>query len=96
MKPEARLDKTDADYVQVIHTDGDTFGLMEPIGHGKRISTYGGSIAYNFIIRFFSADFYPNGGKQQPVSIDRVVMIVSQIDEQHFFDASRDALQEID
>lgn len=35
LKPEARLDKTDAEYVQVIHTDGDTFGLMPPIGHGK-------------------------------------------------------------
>ncbi|KAI8430107.1 hypothetical protein MSG28_000524 [Choristoneura fumiferana] len=45
-----RLDKSDADFVDVIHTNGRLlkkigFGLPEPTGH---------------------ADFYPNGGMQQP------------------------------
>ena len=44
-----RLDKTDADYVDVIHSNGDSLiigglGAWEPIGH---------------------VDFYPNGGKAQ-------------------------------
>lgn len=30
-----RLSDTDADYVQIIHTDGEKFGIAEPIGHGK-------------------------------------------------------------
>lgn len=34
-KPETRLDKSDAEYVQVIHTDGNRFGMIEPIGHGN-------------------------------------------------------------
>ncbi|CAH0722830.1 unnamed protein product, partial [Brenthis ino] len=45
-----RLDETDADFVDVIHTNGRLlqkigFGLPDPIGH---------------------ADFYPNGGMKQP------------------------------
>ncbi|XP_060810317.1 pancreatic triacylglycerol lipase [Amyelois transitella] len=45
-----RLDKTDADFVDVIHTNGRLlkkigFGLPDPTGH---------------------ADFYPNGGMKQP------------------------------
>lgn len=31
---DLRLTETDADYVQVIHTDGDKFGFSNPIGHG--------------------------------------------------------------
>lgn len=31
---ENRLDKSNADYVQVIHTDTKTFGMIYPIGHG--------------------------------------------------------------
>ena len=44
-----RLDKSDADYVDVIHSNGDSLiigglGAWEPIGH---------------------VDFYPNGGRAQ-------------------------------
>ena len=47
--PNVRLDKTDADYVDVIHSNGDSlivggFGTWEPLGH---------------------VDFYPNGGRNQ-------------------------------
>lgn len=31
---ENRLDKSDAEYVQVIHTDIDMYGFNNPIGHG--------------------------------------------------------------
>ena len=46
---KVRLDKSDADYVDVIHSNGESlivggFGTWEPIGH---------------------ADFYPNGGRAQ-------------------------------
>lgn len=30
-----RLSYNDAEYVQIIHTDGDKFGFAEPLGHGK-------------------------------------------------------------
>lgn len=42
---EKRLSETDADYVQVIHTDSGHYSFEYPLGH---------------------ADFYPNGGKNQP------------------------------
>lgn len=29
-----RLDKSDADYVLILHTDVNTYGMIEPIGHG--------------------------------------------------------------
>lgn len=34
-KPEHRLARSDAEYVQVIHTDGNKFGMIDPIGHGN-------------------------------------------------------------
>ncbi|XP_063819891.1 pancreatic triacylglycerol lipase-like [Pseudophryne corroboree] len=52
--PEVRLDPTDADFVDAIHTDGSGFyshlglggyGMLEPSGH---------------------LDFYPNGGEHMP------------------------------
>lgn len=33
-QPENRLSKTDAEYVQVIHTDIMKFGMAKPMGHG--------------------------------------------------------------
>ena len=47
--PRVRLDKSDAEYVDVIHSNGESlivggFGVWEPIGH---------------------VDFYPNGGRAQ-------------------------------
>lgn len=37
---EKRLADTDAEYVQVIHTDGDKFGFSNPLGHGKRMQRF--------------------------------------------------------
>lgn len=31
---DKRLTESDADFVQVIHTDGDKFGFSNPLGHG--------------------------------------------------------------
>jgi hypothetical protein len=47
---DARLDTTDAEFVDIIHTNGGTLihdqqGFLSPIGH---------------------VDFYPNGGQFQP------------------------------
>lgn len=33
-KTNKRLTDSDADYVQIIHTDGDKFGFANPLGHG--------------------------------------------------------------
>lgn len=33
-EPEERLSDSDADYVQIIHTDITKFGMAQPMGHG--------------------------------------------------------------
>lgn len=33
-----RIADSDAEYVQIIHTDGDKFGFGSPLGHGKFIN----------------------------------------------------------
>ena len=45
MKEEFRLDKSDATFVDIIHTDANLLGTFRVVG---------------------DADFYPNGGKDQP------------------------------
>ncbi|XP_064479571.1 pancreatic lipase-related protein 2-like isoform X2 [Ornithodoros turicata] len=53
MPPQVRIDRSDADFVDIIHTDSspfkenliEGFGMSEPVGH---------------------LDFYPNGGEQMP------------------------------
>lgn len=53
MGPSIRLDPSDARFVDVIHTDGRNFFLLEIPGYGMSQSC--GHI-----------DFYPNNGKEQP------------------------------
>lgn len=53
MGPSVRLDPSDATFVDVIHTDGRSFLLLEIPGYGMTQSC--GHI-----------DFYPNNGKEQP------------------------------
>lgn len=61
--PIVRLDRTDARYVDVVHTDAKPFvstgglGLSEPIGH---------------------VDFYPNGGHTQPGCNQRVEQYIEE------------------
>lgn len=53
MPPNVRLDPSDANFVDVIHTDGRSFFLLEIPGYG--MSQPCGHL-----------DFYPNNGKEQP------------------------------
>lgn len=66
---EKRLADTDAEYVQIIHTDSDKFGFATPLGHGELSHSlcFIYWIVREIIFLFFNvADMYPNGGKQQP------------------------------
>lgn len=58
---DKRLTGADADYVQIIRTDGDKFGFSNPLGHGIYVTCYRIFINSHYGRFFFvSADFYPN------------------------------------
>lgn len=71
LKPEDRLDHTDAEYVQVIHTDGHKFGFLPPIGHGKIYTTFVSSQVHNFclFVHFYQLIFIQMAG-----NINRAVL----------------------
>lgn len=58
---ENRLCDTDADYVQVIHTDIAKFGMAKPMGHGTYCN-FSILTEINFLFLCLLADIYPNGG----------------------------------
>lgn len=37
---DKRLADSDADFVEIIHTDGDKFGFSNPLGHGIYLLSY--------------------------------------------------------
>ena len=64
---ETRLDASDGDFVDIIHTDGGTLtgnelGFLPPIGH---------------------IDFYPNGGKTQPGCKNVELSGTNRVNENH-------------
>lgn len=64
---DKRLTDSDADYVQIIHTDGDKFGFANPLGHGTDLETFNILCTRSkIVLSFIAADFYPNKGAQQP------------------------------
>lgn len=67
---ENRLTDTDANYVQIIHTDITKFGMPKPMGHGMDHYSYFCHFFFKLYVNefksFSTADIYPNGGKLQP------------------------------
>lgn len=64
-RKDKRLADSDAEYVQVIHTDANNLGFVEPIGHGN--NTFLTEKTFEIIKnQHFSADMYPNKGREQP------------------------------
>lgn len=49
---DKRLADTDAEYVEIIHTDSDKFGFSKPLGHGKIKSECNSILISNFVFTF--------------------------------------------
>ena len=82
--PDGRLDPTDARYVNVLHTDGDLYGTMVPLGH---TDFYGGGSRITFGWRQgcctetcdheMAVDTYTASIKGQPLGYDTFICSVT-------------------
>ena len=61
--PNGRLASTDADYVEIIHTNGGATGIGIPIGHAGMNQL---KKKFHVPIRNSFKDFFPNSGRVQP------------------------------